>query len=206
MFGTKDVSTDSGTSQYLGYGIHQVKINKFEIKTASTSGAKSVLVNVETPTVEENGFKAHEDATRGGKIGRVQFSIYMNPNKPSYSDVVNSLNVDMATVAEKVGVREAFDKIEASSLEEFIAEANKLLTGRDFILAIAAEEYPGKDDNGNFKLRYALKKRRFGFAASLAEGVDHLKPFDKDNQYDYKKLEETPDENTSLPQGNIQFG
>ena len=189
-FGTKShdgESSKGGNSPFINYGNHVLMINSFEVRKAST-GSEQVRINFEGAPVEEAGFEAHEDSTNGGKIGRVNFSSWLaNENQ------VEEFNTNMAILTNKLGVKEEVDAIEADDLQDYLDKITPLVKGKQAHWLICAEEY--LDDKGDTpKTKYSLKTARYGFMASMAEGVDHIDAFDKENKYHYKKLEETPDE------------
>lgn len=200
MFGTKgikDNGSNRGTSPYLGYGINLVKFNKFSVVESSQKTSKRIQCQVESMPVEEEGFKPDAEATDGGQIGRVNFTIWLNPSKPYYEGAIKELNESVATLATKIlgqtadeeagteatPARAKFDKdTNVESLEEFVEAMNDHLTGEYVWFAMTGEEY-GKSDGS---IGVIMNRRRWGFVASQEEGEDHLKPFDKSNPNDYK--------------------
>lgn len=181
MIGGKVFNTDEKKpSQFITYGVQELIITGFSIKTAST-GSKQILFNVEGPCAEP-GFVAHQDAKFGGRIGRIEFTSYLKDGSPEVDNFLKDLQV----IAEKLGVKEQVASITANTLEEYMPLVMAHIGGKSLILAVTAKEYL----NNEGKIRFTLGRRRFGFAASLAEGVNHLKPFDKSNEYDYKPIQQ----------------
>lgn len=197
MFGTDGVKAEVEfkTSPYLRYGIQNVKINSFDVKAAVT-GATQIIANVEgRPVVDDDSFEADKASTAGGKVGRVAFTIYMNPEKPSYQGLIDTFNTDIATLAEKLGKRDASNpdafnaSVKAATIEEYATKLTNVLGGQFFWLGIKGEEYTKADAQPGDKPGVTLVKRRFSWVASEDEGEGHLKPFDKSSQYDYKTVE-----------------
>lgn len=176
----KDTSERSGVSQFLTYGVQMAAITGLTTREAST-GKKMYSLNLEGPKVTENGFEAHEDAKMGGKVGRVQFTIYVDGNN---QDQNNEIITNIGIIADKLGVREKVDAVEATSLDEYLTKVLPLIRGKYAHWAITGEEYEKADG----KIGIILKLRRYGFVASMEEGEEHLRPFDKTNLYDYKAV------------------
>lgn len=198
LFGTKDIEPQeeggSGISKYVSYGIRKVRINYFEIRTAST-GSQQVVLNVETPTIDDGEFIPDENSMIGGQIGRVEFTIYMNPSSPSFNDIVTSFNTDIDILSTKLGIQDKVKSIEADNLEDYVEQLNDVMGESNFFyLAITAREYI----NAEGEKRFTLGKRRWGFAASIEEGEKKLRPFDKNDQYDYKPVEAIPSKEKEL--------
>lgn len=181
-FSTKGVNTEEkrGVSQFLSYGLNMAALTGFEAR-GSRTGKKMINLNFEGPKITEEGFQAHQDAKMGGKIGRVQFTIYVDENN---ADQVKEIVTRVGIIADKLGVREKVDAVEAADLESYFKAVLPILRGKYAWWAITAEEYV----NAEQKVRYNLGLRRFGFIASMEEGEGHLNPFDKSNPYDYKAV------------------
>lgn len=183
MFSTKGLEVKSGafTPKFIGCGVQVLTITGNTVRTAQ-SGKKMVLFNVETQKVQDEGFEPHEDAKFGGQIGRVKASIYFEEkgNSKAKEEFIEKI----ATIAQKLNVRDKIDEIKASSTEDYVNKVCAIFSGKYLWLTVTGEEYL----NMNNEVRTSLGLRRFGFAASLEEGESHLKPFDIDNPYDYKKV------------------
>lgn len=192
MFNTKGVDTTEqafGPSQFITYGNQELTIAGYLIR-ASQNGKKQVMLNMESPKVNEEGFEPHEDSVNGGKIGRVQFTIYMDEGDMD-SKPVKKFIKDVGIVADKLGVREKVDAIQASNLEDYMTQFVKLVRGKFAYWSVTGEQYEAQTDNGP-KARWALGLRYGGFIASKEEGINHLKPFneanDPGNNYDLRYL------------------
>ena len=183
MFSTKNAKEEvRSKSQFMMYGVCQATITGYELRE-SKSGKVQLSLNLESPRITEAGFEAHQDAKMGGQICRVQMGIYFDPK--AASSQLDEITTNMAMIADKMGVREQADTIEASSLEEWLNKLVKLFSGKYAWFAITGEEY---ERTGADRPGVRLGLRRYGFVASLEEGEAHLNPFDKTNTYDYKPL------------------
>jgi len=180
-FSTKGVDTkERGVSQYLTYGVQMAALTGFTLKE-SKSGKKMVVLNLEGPKVTDKGFEPHADAKLGGKVGRVQFTIFIDEtNAEKVSEVITNIGM----IADKLGVREKVDAIEANNLEGYFNKIMPIMRGKYAWWAVTGEEY--EKDGG--KIGISLGLRRFGFVASMEEGEGHLRAFDKKNVYDYKPI------------------
>lgn len=197
MFGTKGrKEKPRGLSSYMGYGIKNLKFNRFVIKEAGT-GAKRIQAEVETVAIEDENFNPDKTATAGGQVGRVFFTIWLNDTKSYYEAAIEELQDQVAVLATKIlgvtddeetgqvatAARAKFDNdADVSTLEEFVAAMNDHLCGEYVWMACKAEEYQKEDGS----ISYTLHRRRFGWIASDAEGEGHLDAFDKESVHDYK--------------------
>jgi len=181
-FSTKGVDTTerSGVSQYLTYGVQMAALTGYNLKESKT-GKKMVVLNLESPKVTDKGFEPHADAKLGGKVGRVQFTIFIDETNPEkVSEVITNIGI----IADKLGVREKVDAVEANNLDDYFKKVMPIVRGKYAWWAVTGEEYA--KDGG--KVGITLGLRRFGFIASMEEGEAHMRPFDKKNVYDYKAL------------------
>ena len=185
-FSTKGVvvSEGNGIGKYLSYGVQKAAIVGYELKE-SQSGKQQVVLLMESPKVKEAGFEPDEKAKFGGKVGRVNFTIYFGKDDKSQ---VDQFMMNIATIAKKLGLTEKVDAIEADTVKSYLDKLMPIIAGKFAWWGITAEEYQKKDSD---KVGYSLGLRRYGFIASLDEmeaNPNHIKPFDKGNVYDYKPL------------------
>lgn len=185
-FNTKGVPVvESGSiGKYLSYGVQEAAIVGFNLKTAQ-SGKQQVVLLMEGPKVLDAGFEPDETAKFGGKVGRVNFTIYFDK---SNEDQMGQFLSNVALIAKKLDVTEKVDAINSDDLEDYLNKLMPVIRGKFAVWAINAEEYQKKDSE---KIGYSLGLRRYGFIASLDEVAAnplHLKAFDKANKYDYKPL------------------
>jgi len=184
-FSTKGVDTkEKSVGQYLSYGVQKAAIVGYELKTAK-SGKQQVVFNFESPKVTVPGFEADPSAKMGGKVGRIQFTIYFGSGDKQQND---EFIERIAIIAKKLGVSEKVDAVDSSSLEDYLNKIIPIVRGKFAWWAVTAEEYV---KNGTDKVGVILGLRRYGFIASLDEmeaNPNHIKAFDKGNKYDYKPL------------------
>jgi len=186
-FSTRGVVANDGNgggSKYLTYGVQKAAIIGYELKEAK-SGKQQVVLLMESPKVTDAGFEPDESAKLGGRVGRVQFTIYFGPADKEQNDTFIER---VALIAKKLNVSEKVDAVEASDLKEYLDKLIPVVRGKFAWWAINAEEYQKTDSD---KVGYSLGLRRYGFVASLDEmeaNPNHIKPFDKTNKYDYKAL------------------
>lgn len=191
MFTTKGIDRkDKGKlSKFITCGGPQfLKISSMEIETAKT-GSKRVVFFMETPPVETAGFEGYEG--NKGQVGWVR-TFYMK-NDDQFTEFLTNIGI----IADKLGVTQQVDSIKVEDFEEYVKQVSLFICGKYMWFIIKGEEYP-KPDNA---IGLSLQFRRFGFVASELEGKDHLKPFDKNNPYDYsvyKAQAETVIDNNDL--------
>ena len=181
--GVESLEEKKSIAKFLSYGVQEAAIIGYELKTAQ-SGKQQVMLLMESPKVTEDGFEPDPSAKFGGKVGRVQASIYFGPDDKARVDEFVQF---VATIAKKLGVNEQVDAIESSNLEDYLNKLMPIIRGKYAWWGIAAEEYVNKEN----QVRYSLKFRRYGFVASLDEmkaNPEHIKPFDKNSIYDYKPV------------------
>jgi len=179
-----EVKENVSESKYLSYGVQKAAIVGYELKTAKT-GKQQVTLNFESPKVTTPGFEADPFAKMGGKVGRVQFTIYFGSGDKQQND---EFIERIAIIAKKLGVSEKVDAVDSNSLEDYLNKIMLIIRGKFAWWAITAEEYV---KTGSDKVGVVLGLRRYGFVASLDEmeaNPNHIKPFDKTNKYDYKPL------------------
>ena len=181
-FSTKGVDTTErrGSSQFISPGVQMLAITGLEVRD-SKSDRKQYVFKLESPKVVEEGFEAHEDAKQGGKIGKVPFGIFMNDSDTSQ---VDELIKNVGIIADKLGVRDAVDAIEATTARNYLEAVVPIFRGKFAWWAINGEQYLNQED----KVRTRIGLRRFGFIAAMDEGEDHLKPYDKTDPYDFKPI------------------
>lgn len=195
MIGTKNVKTNSGTgvSQYIGPGNHELMFTGFEIKESSNSGRGLLKMHVETRPVTEDGFTPSENSKNGGKVGYVDLGIYAKEGDSAFDERISNL----ALIAEKLGVRDQVDNISANNMTEFMNSYMNIVRGRFANYLVGGTEYSRTDSEGNNTVGIALRFPRFGFVASLDEGMSKIATYDADNKYHLQKIEESKSSDTS---------
>lgn len=206
-FNTKGAKVDDGVKvgKYLSYGVQMAAIMGYELKKSSRSDKQQVILLMESPKVEASGFEPDEKAKIGGKVGRVQMTIYFSKDdKSQVDDFISAI----ATIAKKLGVTEKVDAIESVDLESYMDKLLPIIRGKMAWWGITATEYLKADKS----VGYTLGLRRYGFVASLEEmqvNPQHLRPFDKTSSYDYKAIavpSQDPDFNQQAPEDELPWG
>ncbi len=179
------VTEEKGVSSFLGFGIKELKINRFELKE-SKKGSTKVIIHMETrpiDTAKYPKFTKAEDSTNGGQVGRVENSKYWMKDDEHYQQFIK----DMCMLADKLGVREELDKIDTGDdFPGYVNALNNVLTGKFKWFKITAEEYAreGKKPGTNLHLG------RYSKATPAISDVPEKLKFDMNDAYDYKKLEQ----------------
>ena len=161
-----------GPSKYITFGIQDLKINKMEIKVAST-GSKQVIFSVEGPPVKDTAFEGVDGAS--GPVGRIT-TMYMKPE--SEKDLV----MIFGKIADAMGVREKLDAVKGDNLEAYVAAVEKVLTGKFASFVVATEQYW---DLTAGKAKNSFRFPKFDFVEKVGTVPSRLK-FDKSNTYHFK--------------------
>lgn len=180
MFTSQGVDTAEksfGPSKYISFGIQELKINKLEIKIAST-GSKQIVFHVEGSPVKEDNFEGVEGAR--GPVGRIS-TMYMKPEQEK------DLVMTFGKIADAMGVREKLDAVKAETLESYVDAVSKVITGKFANFVVSTEQYwnvnGGKDKTG--AVANSLRFPKFDFVEKIGATPSRLK-FDKNNTYHFK--------------------
>ena len=170
MLSTKSVVEVSSKSKTLTPGLHKVKINNITLQpTPYDQTQYNVNLNVEGEDLGENfeGFlsdPANPSSPRyKGQIGRVGLSQY------AYKDAVLKTGTEISRdqsilralngLAKALNKKDQLDTIEANSIEEFVEEADKVLSGPTYInMVIAGKAYENKQGYTAYNLFVAAAK------------------------------------------------
>lgn len=146
---TKEIS--GFTNQYIGYGIHLLKINGAELKTSST-GKYQVKFLVEGKPLDGNFVGADlPDGTKAkGLVGRVNLGIYFSPDDDFK---VESLMNNLMYIAEKAEVLDKVSAIEATNIEDLLDKFCKAVANKYMWFVIKGDEY-SKDGKSGFALSF----------------------------------------------------
>lgn len=187
MFSTKgqEVKATGGVQKSLQAGVVYAHIYSASVRESKGTGKKSLELILESPAIDGfEGWAINKDDQEGpkfvGQSSRVSASIWIdsyNETSPSKNEIMNKLSV----IAVELGLKPELDNINASSIEDWVAQVANLLKGKDlfFFLKGTEEEY-----NGKTIIKLSLPKYKF---ASTDE--NKLDKFDKNNQYHYKALQ-----------------
>jgi hypothetical protein len=157
MLNFKNVETKESkgfTQQYIGYGIHLLKINRAEIKRSSKGDKIQIKFNVEGPEIKDfEGADLGDGVKAKGLVGWVNLGSYFDPND---SFRVNALLANLKAIAEKANVADKLEAIEASTIEDLIEKFIRIVQGKFLWFLIKGDEY---ESNG--KRGYALSFKEF---------------------------------------------
>lgn len=136
---------------FISYGIHLLKINGYELKTAQT-GKVQIKFLVEGPEIP--GFEGAElpDGTKAkGLIGRVNFGIYKDFENET--EVAN-FGDNLVIIGQKMGVEKEVSDISADSLEKTLDQFIKIIKGKYAWFQIKGKEYLSKENKKGFELSF----------------------------------------------------
>lgn len=183
MITTEGVKQQSGTGKYLYIGRYTVKINEITSRKSAAGTSTQVSFKVETPPITQQGWEGADGAA--GQVGTVN-TIYMKT-----PEQVNEFVGQLALLADKLGVREKVDAINADTVEDYIAKVAPLISGEYFWGRIVGEQYMKNDGSGKTGTR--LHWSRYKAFASLTEvdekGLDKvMKDVDSTNKNDLRPV------------------
>lgn len=188
-FNTKghEVQEKEYVSAYLKPGIHVAKVQKVEY-TQANSGNEGLLI------VHEG--KPMDDLEGKGQTAETRF--WMSEKAWPYT------KDRLVIMADKLGVRDALDAIDAGSASEYAVALNAIFAGKAARWKFAGEEIKGKEGKSNW---FKAQLSNFGFieALSVSEGESKLK-FNPSDKYDMKRLVETDVEVTTADSNSEPWG
>lgn len=172
--------------KYIYPGIYDEVIIK-GVTSGTSKNKQTPFVAVELYTKE------------GGEQNSKSFEFYMSENAADMS------KAKLKHIATKVNTEEAFNSISASSLEEYAQKLNSIMAGRELRMKFTGEEY----ENAQGDVKEAARIGLPNFAEATQPGAAYPPvskeksqlTFDKDNEYDFKKLNIQPD----TEQSNVQM-
>lgn len=159
--------------KYIYPGIY----NNVVIKGVTSGQSK----NKQTPYVAVEFY-----TEEGGPVNSKSFEFYMSENAADMS------KTKLKHIATKVGTAEAFDSINANDLQGYAIELNKIMQGRRLRMKFTGEQY----ENAQGEVKDAARIGLPPFAEAIEAGAAHAPvsddntqlTFDKNNEYDFKKL------------------
>lgn len=143
------------TNMYISYGIHLLKINNVEVKTASTG---KIQIKFLTEGKEIPGFEGADlgDGVKAkGLVGRINLGSYFDVNDEFR---VNLLLANLKAIAEKAGVVDKLDAIEANTVEDLLNKFVKIVQGKYLWFVIKGTEYLSKEGKKGFELTFKESK------------------------------------------------
>lgn len=170
-------------SQYIGYGIKELKITGAEIRTAAT-GTPKIVYKVESVPVKQEGFVGVDGAD--GQVGQVQTG-WLKPGSKQEQEAFGQL----ITFVKKAGVDISGAPIlNDGELQKALDYYLPLIKGKFVRVKLVAKFYNGKDKDGNPKEKYNLSFARFQFAEEMSIPMDKTTlRFDENSKYDIDKTE-----------------
>jgi len=136
---------------YISYGIHLLKINGYELKTAST-GKVQIKFLVEGPEIKDFvGAELPDGSKAKGLIGRVNFGIYKDLE--SETEVKNFTD-NLTIIGQKCGVEKEVSAISANTVEELLNAFVKIVKGKYAWYQIKGREYLSKEGKKGFELSF----------------------------------------------------
>jgi hypothetical protein len=165
MLSTKDMSAGNGRIKpVMGTGNSVIRINTitFDV-TPYDADAYNIILHVEGEPegTDFQGFLKDVANPNGpryeGQVGRIRFSPYpyKDTTLPSGIEIKrdNEVLKGMIFLSEVLNKRDALDKIEANTIEDFMVECNKLFSNSEFFNAcIGGREWENKDGYINLDL------------------------------------------------------
>lgn len=214
MLSTKNISTESSrTSKNLNPGTQAVKINSISLAKGYELDSLRVILDLEGPDMGEDfeGFPVTFGDNIGpkskGQVGKVRMSQFdykdgvTKSGRPVKRDqgILQSLMV----LSKALGKDEELNKVEADTIEEFVEEANTVLSGDTYINIVLG----GKAYIKNGYTKYDLfipfgKDGKFSFEA-IGVKDSNLMEFNPDvhiiklKTEEVKSFEPTEQKNTS---------
>lgn len=210
MLTTKNVKTDGGSRKIIEPGKQKLAIRKIYLERPPyTNTGYNLVMLLESEPVggEFEGLPYNKDKPTGpkfkGQVGRVKYSQYTYEDKTLSSGVEisrdKSILQAVAKIADKIGKREAVDKISAGTIEDYIAKVNKIISGNAYYyFLIGGKEYKsGKYINIDM---YLPKLKPNESAIGLEE--EDVLDFDPDVHINKLKIKEVEKENSDFELAN----
>ena len=166
MLSTKDMSAGSGKARpVIGVGNNKLKINNITFdQTPYDKDAYNVVLHVETEPLggDFEGFLVDSTDQNGprykGQVGRIRLSPYpyKDATLPSGREISRDTEVlrGMIFLSEVLDKRDDLDNVEADTIEEFMVQANAILSGNDtyFNACVGGREWENKEGYINYDL------------------------------------------------------
>lgn len=184
LFSNENVEEKTGgQGKYIYPGIYDnIIIKEVTSGTSKNKGTPYVQVSMYT-----------ED---GGENNSKEFEFYMTENAADMS------KSKLKHIATKVAKAEEFNSIKANNIDEYAQALDKIMKGKRLRMKFTGEQY----ENAQGDVKDVAKIGLPVFAEAIEEGAeyppvskeDSKLTFDKNNQWDYKKLDIQPDPEDSI--------
>lgn len=202
MFGTQGANDSDRMSipQFITVGPRELRIASFEAVRTRNKEKFKIIANLETKPIGGD-FTGFEDAK--GQVGRVDLSIYTNG-----SDGYEKAAMDrIAVMANAMGIRAEVDAIRESDVDKYLKVLSKVFKDRYAWFLIGAEQYVGKDKEGNDKVKDKIRLPRYNYIAATESELKEKQTGQEwptmDEDWFYKRIEAEMDEE---PQGENPNG
>lgn len=169
MFNSKDVKTTGGIAKVINPGTIKVHLLDLILEQPSFgNGAYQVHLQLESSPIMDEGFVGlavdKNDPSKGnyaGQAARVKSQPYLFTDF-EYNGVTTPKEQQvfryLIKLADNIGKRELLDKVNASSIEEYVEKAKVVLCDRNnwFYATIGGEEYDNVASDGKVYTSYRL--------------------------------------------------
>ena len=186
MFSTQgqEVKQGGGSSKSFQPGVVYAHVNNAQLRTSNKGDKKVLELYIEGPELENfEGWPIDKDNPEGpkykGQTARVSATMWTDEfdnTNISRNEIMYKLSI----IATELGLRDELNRIEATTIDQWVAEVVKLVKGKNlyFFLKGTEEEY-----NGKTIVKLSLPKYKF-----CGSEETRLDKFDKNNKYHYKAL------------------
>lgn len=193
---------ESKTSQFINFGVQELKVNDITFQDSSAKTSRKMIYHVEGRPITDNSFVGSEGAV--GQVGKIATS-FLIPESDQEKEEFGKL----VTIARKVGVDT--DKLpDYNTLEEAVTGILPLIRGKfGARFLVIANAYWGTDKAGKTVEKYSLAFARFKFVENVTEVPNTEMVFDKTNQYHYNRkalADKKPTSSGDAPTGGLNEG
>jgi hypothetical protein len=206
MFNSKHVKTTASIAKVITPGTTQVRLLDIVLESPSFgNGAYQLQLQMETAPILEEGFVGlaidKMDPGKGnyrGQIARVKAQPFLFTDY-EYNGVTTPKERQvfryLIKFADNVGKRELLDKINASTIEDYVAKAKVVLCdpANFFYATIGGEEYDNTASDGKVYMAYRLVLPKCNGAktpVTLKQEDPNFVPFDAATHIRKKKVAE----------------
>jgi hypothetical protein len=170
MFNSKNEKSVASTSKVINPGTVKVRLNDLILESLPYAGGSlQIQLQLESEPVQDESFVGlpidRMDPSKGnykGQVARVKAQPYLftdytyNGNTTTKETQVYKWLIRMA---DSIGMRAQLDTVEASSIEEYVTKAARVLCSpvHYFFATIAGEEYDKLASDGNTYTSYRLQ-------------------------------------------------
>lgn len=169
MFNSKDVKTTGGIAKVINPGTQRVHLLDIVLEQPSFgNGAYQIQLQMETEPILDEGFVGlaidKMDPSKGnysGQAARVKSQPFLFTDY-EYNGVTTAKEQQvfryLIKLADNIGKREILDKVQASTIEEYVAKAKVVLCdpANWFYATIGGEEYDNVASDGKTYTSYRL--------------------------------------------------